>query len=220
MGSKKHARSTSSARTKAPTPAGPPWVLIGGVIVVAALGAVTFYSSTSSLETSGPPSAPLATVSDTSIPASAAAPATDPATTPVETASTAPARQTPVPDAEQPLPPLPVVPNMVPRPLNVVRDAYTFAARHPDILEFVPCFCGCETAGHEANADCFVQSRNVDGSVKDWDTHGMGCAVCIDVARDSAQLRRSGASVRDVRAAIDAKYESRFPRKTPTPQPQ
>lgn len=219
MGSKKHARSTSSARTKAPTPAGPPWVLIGGVIVVAALGAVSFYSSTSSLETSGPPSAPLATVSDTSIPASAAAPATDLATTPVEAASTAPARQTPVPDAEQPLPPLPVVPNMVPRPLNVVRDAYTFAARHPDILEFVPCFCGCETAGHEANADCFVQSRNADGSVRSWDTHGMACPVCVDVARDSMQMHALGASVHDIRSAIVSRHGSVSPSQTPTPSP-
>ena len=219
MSSKKHARSTSSTRAAVPPPAGPPWVLIGGVIVVAALGVVAFYPSASSSESSGAPSTPLATVSDTSMPASGAVPAADPATTPVEAVSTAPARQTPVPDADRPLPPLPVVPNMVPRPPNVVRDAYTFAARHPDILEFVPCFCGCETAGHEANADCFVQSRNADGSVRSWDTHGMACTVCVDVARDSMQMHALGASVHDIRTAIVSRHGSVSPFLTPTPSP-
>ena len=118
-----------------------------------------------------------------------------------------------------PLPSLPLIPNMVPRPPEVVSAAYEFAAYNPDVLEYVPCFCGCESAGHTGNADCFVQSRNEDGSVQAWETHGMSCLVCIDVARDAMQLHASGGSVQDIRSAVEAKYHPRAVRQTPTPAP-
>ena len=130
----------------------------------------------------------------------------------------APERRTPVPEPTAALPPLPLVPNMVPRAPEVIRDAYTFAARRPDVLEYVPCFCGCETAGHSGNADCFVESRNSDGTVREWDTHGMACTICIDVAREAMQLHTSGATVQDIRAAIEDRY-AQFPSQTPTPTP-
>ena len=215
MGSKKNrlwpASSSSSSPSRQPT-SGPPWVLIGGVAALAVLTALALYP-TSASETAAT-SSPVATSAVEPTPAS-----TTPEVTPAP-APAAPQAASPKPPPDAPLPPLPVIPNFVPRSAEVISDAYVFAARNPDVLEFVPCFCGCETAGHRGNADCFVSARNSDGSVKTWETHGMGCAVCIDVAHDAAQLHRSGASVRDVRAAIEAKYEPRFPRKTPTPLPQ
>ena len=78
----------------------------------------------------------------------------------------------PSPSAEQPLPPLPFVQNMV-GPPQVVGAAYEFAARHPEVLRYVPCFCGCEADGHRANNDCFVASRDSEGRVTSWDSHGM-----------------------------------------------
>lgn len=78
----------------------------------------------------------------------------------------------PSPAAEQPLPPLPVVSNMV-GPPQLVSAVYEFAARHPEVLRYVPCFCGCENDGHRANHDCFVASRDSEGRVTDWDRHGM-----------------------------------------------
>ena len=198
------ARKTSTTRPVAePTAVGPPWVLIGGVIVVAVLGGIALY-----------PSASTAPVPELITPIAEAA-------VPVEAPSVMPAvaaRQTPKPDPDQPLPPLPLVRNLVPRTPDVIRAAYEFAARNPDILEYVPCFCGCQTAGHQGNADCFVAERNADGSVRRWDTHGMSCTVCIDVARDSMQMYASGASVRDIRSAIDSKY-AQYQTKTPTPAP-
>lgn len=198
---------------------GPPWVLIGGVLALAALAAVALFPTSTS--ESGNPVAELAETSPAA--AEASAPASEspaPAETPPAASATEPEAtvvQVTKPDPDAPLPPLPFIPNMVPRPAEVISEVYEYAARNPDVLEFVPCFCGCETAGHKANAHCFVQSRNTDGTVKEWENHGMGCAVCIDVARDSMQLQASGASVSDVRSAIEAKYADRFPRMTPTP---
>ena len=211
MGSKKKARRASITRPVGEPPtAGPPWVLIGGVVVVAALGATALYP----FATAAPEPEPVTPVAEAAAPATPAeAPNPGPAAAPA-----AAARRTPTPNPNLPLPPLPLVPNMVPRAPDVVRAAYDFAARHPEVLEFVPCFCGCQTAGHQGNADCFVAERNADGSVREWDTHGMSCTVCIDVARDSMQMRSSGASVRDIRAAIDSKY-AQYPTQTPTPVP-
>ena len=206
---KNRAGQTSAAPPSQP-PGGPPWILIAGVIAVAAVAAFAFYPSSGG-ET------PVAQASEAA-PVAEPDPVASPAPAAPEVSPIAAAQASPVPSADALLPPLPLVPNMVPRAPEVIRDAYVFAAQNPDVLEFVPCFCGCETAGHKANADCFVQSRNPDGSVRSWDTHGMACTVCIDVARLSMQLRASGASVRDVRAAVEATH-AQSPRQTPTPPP-
>lgn len=46
-----------------------------------------------------------------------------------------------------------------------VRAVYEFAARRPDVLRYLPCFCGCHTAGHRSNYDCFIDSLRAEGSV-------------------------------------------------------
>lgn len=123
------------------------------------------------------------------------------------------------PHPQDNLPPLPFQAYAPPRPPEVVRAAYKFAAEHPEILGYVPCFCGCERAGHRGNDDCFVKARNAQGDVTEWDEHGLDCAVCVDVANEAMQMHRSGASVRDIRAAIDKKWTSPSSGHTPTPPP-
>ena len=211
MGPKNRTRQAPAPQQSEPT-SSPPWVLIGGVVAVAALAILLFYSTT--------PSEPPMEVAESA--AAAPEPEAPPAAEHAEHAAPeSEVQHEPVevrmPPPDAPTPPYPFIPNMAPRPADVITEVYDFAGRRPDILEFVPCFCGCESAGHRANAHCFVQSRNEDGSVAAWEQHGLGCAVCIDVARDSMQLAASGASVRDVRDAIEAKYAARFPRMTPTP---
>ena len=118
-----------------------------------------------------------------------------------------------------PLPPLPRVSFEPPRPMAVVQQVYEFAARHPEVLQHVPCYCGCERVGHTANHSCFIRSRAADGRVTEWDTHGVGCTICIDVARDAMNLFNGGSTPKAIRAAIDKKYASHFPSATPTPHP-
>ena len=122
------------------------------------------------------------------------------------------------PHKQATLPPIPFQ-GAPPRPRDVVTAAYQFAAEHPEILSYVPCFCGCERAGHTGNSDCFVKSRAENGDVIDWDEHGVECAVCIDVANRSRQMHSSGASVRDIRAAIDKEFGPLSSVHTPTPHP-
>jgi len=72
------------------------------------------------------------------------------------------------------LPPLPVTPFPAARPMEIVRAVFVFAARHPEVLSHVPCFCGCETRGHRNNDDCFVASRDAAGRTTEWEPHGVG----------------------------------------------
>ena len=117
------------------------------------------------------------------------------------------------------LPPLPFQAYAPPRPMETVRAVYRFAAEHPEVLSYVPCFCGCERGGHRGNDDCFVKERNAAGDVTEWEPHGLDCAVCLDVANEAMQMTRSGASVRDIRAAIEKKWNRPGSGHTPTPMP-
>jgi hypothetical protein len=106
------------------------------------------------------------------------------------------------------------------RPMDVLKDAHVFAADHPEVSSYVPCYCGCGSAGHKNNADCFVKGRTPDGHVSEWEPHGVSCAVCIDIAVDSMKMRNSGASVMAIRKKVQGDYRPRFATsETPTPAP-
>ena len=113
-----------------------------------------------------------------------------PVTTPPAPSVDPPAASPPVPPIPPPAPPptpsasrstadaLPPIPidygSPPPRPLEVVRAVHEFAAAHPEVLSYVPCFCGCERGGHRSNADCFIAARDARGRVTEWDPHGVG----------------------------------------------
>ena len=115
-----------------------------------------------------------------------------------------------------PLPALPRVSFDPPAPMAVIQQVYEFAARHPEVLQHMPCYCGCQKLGHTSNHSCFVKSRAANGRVIEWDTHGIGCAVCLGVGRDAMDLFNSGAKPIAIREAIDKKYG---PSAMPTPRP-
>lgn len=140
-----------------------------------------------------------------------------------QAASPKPAAQVPSPKPQavrKTAPPLPAMGFAPVRPMNIVRATYDFAAQHPEILKFVPCYCGCGADGHKANESCFVARRDPQGNVLEWDTHGFGCTICVDVAREAMQLYSSGADVTAIRAAIEKKWTpGNAAGKTPTPFP-
>jgi hypothetical protein len=105
------------------------------------------------------------------------------------------------------------------RPPAVVKAAYEFAARHPEVLTYVPCFCGCERMGHKGNEDCFVAKRDAAGRVTEWVAHGMVCETCLDVATQAMKMHAAGASVAEIRAAVEADYLTPGGAETPTPMP-
>ncbi len=122
----------------------------------------------------------------------------------------------PAAPAPEILPPLPAIAYTPPRPWPVVQAAYEFAARHPEVMRYVPCFCGCESSGHRHNEHCFVTTRDHSGQVT-WNEHGLSCAICIDVAVQAREMHEAGASREAIRAEIERTYQPRFPTQTPTP---
>ena len=182
------------------------------VVIIAIVGLAAFALSRGSQTTSPEPAA-----------ASAAAEKKDekPATETASPEAEASARATAAfgPHKQASLPPIPFRGYAPPRPPAVVTAAFEFAAEHPEILSYVPCFCGCQQMGHRGNHDCFVRSRDANGDVVEWEEHGVECAVCIDVATRSRQMYSSGASVTDIRAAIEREFVPTSPVMTPTPKP-
>lgn len=98
-----------------------------------------------------------------------------------------------------------------------IRDAYLFAAQHPNELRYIPCYCGCAGSGHTSNAECFVKSRAADG----WmllEPHGSQCGTCVGIALDVKAMLGGNVALREIRTAIDTKWSSAGPG-TPTPLP-
>jgi hypothetical protein len=56
-------------------------------------------------------------------------------------------------------------------PIQLIRRAYAFAANRPDVVQYLPCYCGCERQGHRSLEFCFVKARNSSG-ITEWDNMG------------------------------------------------
>jgi hypothetical protein len=127
---------------------------------------------------------------------------------------------TPHPQANLPVLRLPAIdPRLLPRPPAVIQDTYRFAAEHPEVLSYVPCFCGCDQSGHRSSEDCFVKARSKNGDVTEWNEHGIACAMCLAVAEQAKKMCAAGASLSDVRADIERRYGHVTESRTPTPLP-
>ncbi len=86
-----------------------------------------------------------------------------------------------------------------------VQEAYNIALERPQVLEYIPCFCGCGAGGHQSNLDCFVKEIAADGTI-DYDSHAFGCSICVDIALDAKQMHLNGVSLTEIRQFIDEKY--------------
>ncbi|GAE36669.1 hypothetical protein JCM9157_3877 [Halalkalibacter akibai JCM 9157] len=54
-----------------------------------------------------------------------------------------------------------------------ILEAYQFAVSHPEVLDYMPCYCGCyEEDGHISNTHCFVEK--VENGIVTLDTMGFG----------------------------------------------
>lgn len=86
-----------------------------------------------------------------------------------------------------------------------VQGAYRYALENPEMIRYIPCYCGCETVGHISNLDCFINEIKDDRSVV-WDQHGANCHTCVNIALDVQRLSREGRSLADIRSLIDESY--------------
>lgn len=119
---------------------------------------------------------------------------------------------------KHPLPPIPIVKNPVDSP-KVLRQVYEFAAEHPEVLNYVRCYCVCgQVRHHRSSENCFVKNRSKDGSLE-WDDHAATCDICVAVVKEARALYLKGMSVRAIRDKIDQDFSPKFKNHTDTPEP-
>ncbi|WP_209121210.1 PCYCGC motif-containing (lipo)protein [Alkalihalobacillus sp. BA299] len=99
---------------------------------------------------------------------------------------------------------------------NMVKENYALSSKYSNVLENMPCFCGCVNQGHESNFNCFIKEKNGEDIV--WDQMSLNCDICNGIARESIALYKEGNSLYQIRTYIDDKYGDYGP-STNTPMP-
>ena len=112
-----------------------------------------------------------------------------------------------------------VLPSFLDNQTDLIRAAYQIAGQAPEVLEWIPCYCGCgESAGHKSNMNCFIQEVKEDGKIV-WDDHGTRCNVCIEIAVNSVKMHKEGKSMKEIRQTIDDTYKDGYATPTDTKMP-
>jgi hypothetical protein len=95
-------------------------------------------------------------------------------------------------------------------------EAYAFALARPDVVQWMPCYCGCAAMHHRSNLDCFLKPEP-DGRIV-FEEHASYCDVCVDTALLARQRLREGRSLSEIRAEVDRTLTTGAPG-TPTELP-
>ena len=95
-----------------------------------------------------------------------------------------------------------------------VQQAYQFNVANPDVMTQIPCYCGCGSMGHTSNYSCYVSGVDTDGKIT-YDTHALGCSICVDITQDTMRLLKQGKSVPDIKAYVDQTYAQYGPSNMP-----
>lgn len=91
--------------------------------------------------------------------------------------------------------------------------AYTYATKHPEMLEQIPCYCGCGGHGSEASdgkahrflRDCFINDN------WQYDEHGSNCDTCLALASKTQDYLAAGKTLKEARELIDREYQGKYP---------
>jgi hypothetical protein len=97
---------------------------------------------------------------------------------------------------------------------TIVQQAYQFAAANPEVMKQMPCYCGCGAMGHSYNYSCYVSDVNENGGIT-YDSHALGCSICVDITQDVMRLLKQGKPVVDIKTYIDHTYSQYGPSNMP-----
>ncbi len=93
----------------------------------------------------------------------------------------------------------------------ITLKAYKYATEHPEILEQIPCYCGCGGhSGHRFLRDCYIHD--------DWtyDEHASFCDVCVGEAIKVQSYLAAGKTLKEARALIDEEFSKKGGERTNT----
>jgi hypothetical protein len=89
-------------------------------------------------------------------------------------------------------------------------EAYHFAMLHPQIVQWMPCYCGCEAMGHGSNLDCYYK-HGQPGDRAVFEEHASYCDICVQITLKAKQLNAEGMSLREIRQVIDQTFGGSVP---------
>jgi len=194
-----------------------PWsrrlgALIPVIIVTLSLGGALAGCSSGSSSTTGPTAmagqdAPTAAPATTTapIPAGPADPAVPMGTMSMPTADEVAAAWDARPDYVKALP-------------DAGQAAYAYALARPDVLQWLPCYCGCAGMEHRSNLDCFFVRREAKSTLA-YEEHASYCDICIKTANMASDMLRQGSTMTQIRAAVDSTFGGGAVPGTDTPLP-
>jgi Protein of unknown function with PCYCGC motif len=92
------------------------------------------------------------------------------------------------------------------RTASSTEAAYHYAIEHPEVVAWMPCYCGCGAMEHRSNLDCYLKANGVR-----FDEHASYCEICVRITLKAKDLVAQGKSLREVRAIVDATWGGTAP---------
>ncbi|HUV83533.1 MAG TPA: PCYCGC motif-containing (lipo)protein [archaeon] len=78
--------------------------------------------------------------------------------------------------------------------------AYEYAIENPEVIEKIPCYCGCEGLGHTSLLNCYISNDGV------YSSHASNCDICVGEVIRIKELYESGMYISDIKEIIDKEY--------------
>ncbi len=92
---------------------------------------------------------------------------------------------------------------------------YNAAILHRKALSHLPCFCGCQDAGHRSNWNCYFSESEL-GTIAPT-PHAERCQMCLAITETYLDERAKGSSLADIRQRVERAYPGLEGTDTPIP---
>ena len=89
-------------------------------------------------------------------------------------------------------------------------EAYAYAMYHPQIIKWMPCYCGCGGMGHRSNLDCYLKPGQPGGETV-FEEHASYCDVCVKTTLLAKKMFAEGRTLREIRDAVDQTFGGSTP---------
>ncbi|MBW6517357.1 MAG: PCYCGC domain-containing protein [ANME-2 cluster archaeon] len=82
----------------------------------------------------------------------------------------------------------------------VTLKAYGYTLKNPEVVEKIPCYCGCGGMGHKSLKNCFISDEGV------YSSHASNCDICVGEVIRIKNLFDSGMYISEIKDVIDGEY--------------